>query len=187
MSTEDIISCSEYLLARPDSERTQADIDRAASTLYYAVFHEMCSTSANLFMGPKPIGHGRRAWQQMYRALEHKRCCAKCKNKHILGKFPAPIVKFGNLFVSLQEKRHQSDYDPLVSLAHTDVVFMVDNAKKTIDAFRNASEVDLKAFCVFVLFENREDPARKKEEDDAEKAAAAEKIKKQKEKAKSDS
>ena len=179
MSTENLISCAKYLLDRPENERSQADTDRAASTLYYAVFHEICFTCANLFMGPKPDGHGRRAWQQMYRALEHKRCCAKCKNKEILGKFPEAIINFGNLFVQLQEKRHQSDYDPLVNLAHTDVVFLIDNIRNVIDAFRNAPEVDLKAFCVFVLFENREDPARKEEEKKAKELAAAEKIKQQ--------
>ena len=54
---------------------------------------------------------------------------------------------------------------------------MIDNIKNIIDAFRDAPELDLKAFCVFVLFENWEDPARKEEEDKAKEFAAAEKIK----------
>ena len=177
MSAEDLIACAEYLLNRPESSRTQADINRAASTIYYALFHELAASCATFFMGPRPSGHGRRAWQQVYRALEHKRSSSKCKNKVAISKFPPGISNFADVYVSLQERRHQCDYDPLIKVTHTEVSFDMQAAKEVLEAFRRSPEIDLRAFCAYVLFESRDDPARRVEEKKRQKQAAAERKK----------
>ena len=161
MITEELIACAEYLLNRPASERTQADINRAASTYYYALFNELASTCATLFIGPKPVGHGRRAWQQVYRALEHKTAKDKCRGLYI-SRFPEAIRNFANHFASMQERRHKCDYDPFQDGAFTEISFEVASSKTIIDAFRDAPEIDKRAFCAYVLLKNREDPEREK-------------------------
>lgn len=103
MITEDLIGSAEYLLNRSESERTQTDINRAASTHYYALFHELAWTCATLFIGDKPVKDGQRAWQQVYRALEHKTSKDKCRGLYI-SKFPEEVKNFANHFASCKKE-----------------------------------------------------------------------------------
>lgn len=99
MKTEDLIGCAEYLIKRPESEMTQADINRSASTSYYALFHELSQTCANLFMGEMHQDY-RRAWQQVYRVLGHDNAKGRCKQSDMIGKFPNSIQDFAGKFVT---------------------------------------------------------------------------------------
>jgi len=122
-------------------------------------------------IGDKPVEHGRRAWQQVYRALEHKNSKANCKNKALISKFPKEIREFADHFVQMQERRHQSDYDPLFDVQATELEFDIATTKTALSAFRSAKEIDRRAFCAFILFQNREDPLRTKLEQDKVKVA----------------
>lgn len=161
MITEELIACAEYLLNRPASDRTQADVNRAASTYYYALFNELAWTCATLFIGEKPADRGKRAWQQVYRALEHGTAKQKCRGLYI-SRFPEGIKNFANHFALMQERRHKCDYDPLQNGTHTEILFDVANANTLINGFRNAPELDRRAFCAYVLLKNREDPERER-------------------------
>ena len=48
----------------------QADLKRAISTAYYALFHAMAKDAADMLVG---VGADRpdKAWTQLYRALQH--------------------------------------------------------------------------------------------------------------------
>src|SRR4051812_27154040 len=49
---------------------TQANLSRAVSTAYSAVFHMLAKQCADAFAGTG-AGRSERAWNQVYRALEH--------------------------------------------------------------------------------------------------------------------
>lgn len=74
----------------------------------------------------------------------------------------------------MQERRHQSDYDPLAEISATVIEFDIASTRTILDAFRNENEIDLRAFCAFVLFQNREDPLRAEIERQKAKAAKEE-------------
>ena len=59
-------------LARANPRKpSQADLKRAISTAYYAVFHVLAKQCADAFAGSGP-GRSDKAWNQVYRALEHE-------------------------------------------------------------------------------------------------------------------
>lgn len=179
MKTEDLIACAEFLMSRPESEMTQADINRAGSTIYYALFHKLSETCANLFMGPIHPDY-RRAWQQAYRALGHENAKSKCRQSEMIDKFPTSIQEFADKFVTLQETRHQCDYDPLSNTSKTTIDTEISTIRDVVDRFGNTPELDLRAFCSFILFPMRDDPLRKKLEEQREEDKAKEKIEAQK-------
>ena len=49
----------------------QADLRRAISTAYYALFHTLAGNCANLLVGGRASTRTRQAWRQLYRALDH--------------------------------------------------------------------------------------------------------------------
>ena len=169
MNTEDLIACAELLINRPGSEPTQADINRSASTIYYILFHELSKKCADLFMGPIHDDY-RRAWQQVYRALAHDTAKDKCRELSMMKKFPNSIQEFATKFATLQELRHQCDYDPLSQTPKTTVETELEDIRGVLQDFNDTPEPDLRAFCSFILFPKRPDPLRKKIEEDREEA-----------------
>ncbi|MBE9014555.1 hypothetical protein IQ250_30650, partial [Pseudanabaenaceae cyanobacterium LEGE 13415] len=67
------------LLDQQTSEQvTKAQMRRAASSLYYALFHSLSFHFANALVGPNPTGGLAKAWVEVYRGMEHKNCVAAC-------------------------------------------------------------------------------------------------------------
>lgn len=73
----------------------------------------------------------------------------------MIAKFPASIQDFANTFVSMQDKRHDADYNPNKKFAKSAVIQDVATVKQSIADFNAVPVKDRKAFCVFVLFKKR--------------------------------
>ncbi len=111
--------------------------------------------SANLLIGTDKNGRSNEAWRQVYRSLDHKPTKQKCESKHILRKFPQPIVAFATLFVAMQIKRHAADYDPTIMIAKSIVANDLTLVAQAITDFGTASTRDRRAFCTYILFKER--------------------------------
>ncbi len=130
----------------------QANLRRAISTAYYAVFHALCRMCADAFVGTQ--GEVREAWRQVYRAVEHGLAKSRCAHGHFRDNFPNSAIKFCFIFTHLQEKRHESDYDPFVSFLRSDVeeaITLAETAISLIDK-QNMELADRRAFAAWVLF-----------------------------------
>ena len=134
---------------------SQANLRRAASTTYYAMFHFLAKTSADLLLGGDGADRGKMAWRQTYRALEHALAKKACKNSAMIGKFPAAIQDFANAFATMQEKRHDADYDPHVRFTKSEVLQDIVLVEKVIKDFSCERKKDRRAFCAAVLFKYR--------------------------------
>ena len=94
VNPDDLIRIAEHLasggvgggIGRP----VQAELRRAVSATYYALFHALARCCANMLVGvATPASRSQQAWTQVYRALEHghaKNQCCKLEDK--LSRFP---------------------------------------------------------------------------------------------------
>ena len=89
----------------------QAELCRAVSTAYYAMFHALARRCADLIVGATPARRDQHAWRQTYRALEHGHTKNQCSNRRLMSGLPSPIREFGEWFVEMQRHRHFADYD----------------------------------------------------------------------------
>lgn len=137
------------------SKPSQANLRRAVSSAYYALFHCLAGASADLLVGGSSATRSRHAWRQVYRALEHGTAKNACKNG-LVAQFPQQIEDFANAFVLLQTKRHDADYDPFVRLTKSAVVQDIATARRVVSDFSQAPIKDRRAFCAFVLFKTRQ-------------------------------
>ena len=85
---------------------TQARLRRAVSTAYYAMFHCLAASAADLFIGTVRSP----AWHRTYRALERRQARSACLQGKIMREFPAEIRDFAEAFVALQKARQEADY-----------------------------------------------------------------------------
>ena len=152
MHPADFLATAEALLGARVSGPSQADLRKAASIAYYAVFYALCQNAADCLIG---AGVGERAWRQAFRALDHGFAKRQCQNQQVMAGFPPGIRFFAGNFISLQEQRHTADYDPDLTLSVDDARTYINEAKQAIDALAAASEKDRHDFAAWVALRHR--------------------------------
>ena len=126
------------------------------STAYYAVFHQLCRTTADTFIGGGGSNRSKQAWAQAYRAVDHRAAKDKCnKNTTVMSQFPTEIQDLANAFVALQQARHKADYDPLHRLTRSEVKAEIDRVEQVIKDFNKASKKDRRAFAAWITLKTR--------------------------------
>jgi uncharacterized protein (UPF0332 family) len=139
--------------ASPQKPR-QADLKRAISTAYYALFHAMAKDAADMLVG---VGQNRpdKAWTHAYRSLQHSDAKNACEGVRKL-RFPLEIDVCADAFVRLQQNRHDADYDPDHRVLRSDAIDAIELAENAIRILRDAPKRDRKAFAVQLLLKKRE-------------------------------
>ncbi len=152
--TEDLLEIAKMLVKADSGKPKQANLKRAISTAYYALFHALARDAADILLG---IGQNRadKAWRHVYRSLEHgnaKNACLGIRKYN----FPSSIIKCADSFVSLQKSRHSADYDPYYTVTRTDVISFIEQSKDAIESLKRASRKDRSALAVLLLLKNRD-------------------------------
>lgn len=143
----------------------QADLRRAISSAYYAVFHAILTEAADDFVGRRKRHTLRYAL--VYRSIDHsslRDICGEVAKDTLPAKFLKyePEGGFGpdlhalaTAVIELREKRHEADYDPLFRASMSDAVFAVATARTALDRFRSANRAKRKAFLSLAVFRPR--------------------------------
>ena len=77
---------------------SQTELRRAVSCTYYAMFHTLAVSNANTLIGASPADQQRWAWQQTYRAADHRPTRNKLSPASLGSRFPMVIRNFGEVF-----------------------------------------------------------------------------------------
>ena len=159
MSSRDLIRIAKQLaigaVGGNRGRPRQAELRRAISAAYYALFHALALCGANALAGSSAANRGRPPWQQAYRALEHGHARNQCDDIAVMNGFPAEIREFGRRFVSMQRQRQLADYSPSETYSRAWVMQLIDETETVIAAFETASSGDRRAFALHVLLRRR--------------------------------
>lgn len=163
---DDLLRLAEELVDSSGPGRPrQANLKKAVSAAYYALFHLLCrEAAARLVSGP-----GREGLRQaLGRAFVHAEMKTVAKAfgsgalpaplRHAMsGANPGPALRrLANRFVVLQEKRHAADYDLASRFSRAEVRALVVDARMAFsdwNAIRKTLEAD--AFLVALLAQRR--------------------------------
>jgi hypothetical protein len=165
-NVEHLLAQAEQLIApgSPGAPR-QADLRRAISNAYYAVFHTVLAASADEF-----IGRTRRhetVYGLAYRRIDHTALRDLCTelNKPTLPLryrrfqpepgFGTDLTLFARHLVELQQRRHAADYDPMIRLKRSDALAAVATARTALLRFRQCSIDARRIFLALLLFPPR--------------------------------
>ena len=127
---------------------TDAELRRAVSSVYYAVFHRVAAAAAERFLGADQEGTA--AYTILYRSFDHrhmKTVCEALRASTLKEKFRRQLGRpavsqdmrgFAEIFSALQDARHLADYDPAALFLTTDVLSLMDEAETALAAFDRA-------------------------------------------------
>jgi uncharacterized protein (UPF0332 family) len=157
-----LLEHAERLIAAPagasTKPATEEDFRRAISAAYYAVFHTVVGTIADLFSNLlDPTGS---IYERIYRRPEHRdvnNCWGKyktlCKEKGVEANLN--LEKFDNGFKALYEKRSQADYNVTTLITHDDATTSIEIAHGAIQNFLAADEGARNVFLSLIVFPPR--------------------------------
>ena len=151
--TDDFLATARRLAKASPKKPRQADLRRAISTAYYALFHAIARDAADLIVG---TGQSRAeaAWAHTYRALEHGFAKNACSQMRGLG-FPAALCSCADAFANLQQARHNADYDPIHRITRVEALAAIEQAAQAIRDLMASSRKDRRAFAVQLLLKKR--------------------------------
>ena len=153
-----------FTLAKLDARRPkQANLRRAVSAAYYAVFHLLVDEACRAQIGSQ---HHQAPFRQVLgRAFAHNVMKEACKSfgggtlkKGVAKGLPASfkiadeIQDLAATFVDLQDKRHLADYDLTERFKRSDVLTLVTGVKKDIEEFQSLAATDEKKFFLACLW-----------------------------------
>ena len=133
----------------------QAELRRAVSAAYYALFYLLAGNAANTLAGARPSARNRQFWMQTYRAVEHRHAKNQCLNKAVMRRFPPEIQDLGENFANMQTHRHDADYNPEAAFRRSQVMRLIDYAEMAIDGFDRVPAPDRRAFALHILLRHR--------------------------------
>jgi hypothetical protein len=149
----DLISQARELASSSPRRPVQANLKRAASAAYYALFHALATSAADTLIGTTHALRTGGAWQRVYRSLEHGYAKAQCSAVRSASSIvPAPLHTVADDFVELQGLRHEADYDPFSSFSRAAIEARIAQAENAIALLSAASVTDRRSLAAWLLF-----------------------------------
>jgi uncharacterized protein (UPF0332 family) len=160
---EDLLEQAERLAKLDARKPKQANLRRAISSAYYALFHMLVDEACRVQVGAQ---HTQAPYRQVLgRAFAHAVMTDACKSfgggalkkgvaKGLPAGFavPAEIRGLAETFVDLQERRHVADYDLTERFRRSDVLSLINEAEQRIHAFGHLPSSDEKRFFLACLW-----------------------------------
>jgi hypothetical protein len=165
LSPDHLFDQAERLIVSTAGAPRQVDLRRAISAAYYGVFHVVATAVADQL-----VGGGRRTTPEYalaYRRIDHKALralCTEIKAGRLSSKYEdfVPVNGFSSdlktiavAAVELQERRIDSDYNPLISVKASDAEALVATARDAAARFGRLSRDERRTFLCLLVFQPR--------------------------------
>lgn len=160
---EDLLEQAVRLATLDIKKPKQANLRRAVSAVYYAVFHLLVDEACRVPIGAQ---HHQSPFRQvMGKAFAHsimKEACRslgggtlkKSVSKGLPASFtiPGEVQRLVQTFIELQDKRHIADYDLTERFKRADVLALIVEVRKHSTNFRNLASSNEKRFFLACLW-----------------------------------
>lgn len=146
-------TCRKLVPAAADPPPSEADLRRAISTAYYAVFHTLAASNAELIAGQPQSNVSSYAWERVYRRLDHGR--AQNNLRAVLNLLSPPGAFFARTFIELQGMRREADYDPNFSITRTRTLNTIAEAETAIRNFAQLTQEERRLLVAQSMFDRR--------------------------------
>ena len=132
---------------------SQADMRRAISTAYYALFHTLAASNAELIAGQPQSGMSAYAWERVNRRRDHGG--AQNNLRSVLGQLSPSGENFARTLIDLQDRRQVADYAPNAQVVRSDTVNIVAQAQTAIRDFAQLTQEERRLITAPSMFDRR--------------------------------
>ena len=137
----------------PATQPDPAAVRRAVSTAYYAALHALTASNAEVLIGRPHDQLTTEAWVRIYRRLDHNH--ARTQLRHNRHNFSADARTFADLFVDLQNERHNADYNPLATFTPQTATTWLSKTEAATTDFLRTSPSERASIAILTLIRTR--------------------------------
>ena len=135
------------------TQPSDADMRRAISAAYYALFHTLAASNADLVAGQPQSDISSYAWERVYRRLEHGR--AQNNLRGILSQLSHRGQNFARIYIDLKNQRDAAGYNPNAPILHSHARNVISRAETAIRDFARLSREERRLLTAQSLFDRR--------------------------------
>jgi len=135
--SNDLITTARQLAHLHQRRPRQVDLRRSISSSYYALFHGLAELASGRLLGSSSAAQKSTACSQVYRDLNHLTAKKACSRPELHG-CSQELARFLMAFPTLQELRHQADYDPIVRFKQGEALSAADDAERALTGLQAA-------------------------------------------------
>ena len=128
----------------PPGGPSRETIHRAISTVYYAVFHAINASNANIRHGVPGNAATAQVWTNTYRQMRHNSATNRLGQHFFQLTSDAQLL--ANYFTNLKTARETADYDPNRALTVGDANFWIREARAALVALQAMTPADRRIF-----------------------------------------
>ena len=148
-----IDACYKLVPPAATTQPSDADLRRAISTAYYALFHTLAASNADLIAGQPQSDIPSYAWDRVYRRLDHGRTQNNLRG--ILNRLSQNGQNFATIFIELKDQRDEADYNPNAPIIHSETLNAISRTETAIRDFAQLSEEERRLIAAQSLFDRR--------------------------------
>jgi len=162
---DDLLAQAQTLATLDEGIPSQANLRRAISSAYYALFHLLIAEAVELLMPAAPPGLRARA-SRAFSHGEMKQTCYRFLTKRIVEDLApllhtsvsSEVLSIAETFVKLQEQRHLAAYDVGISFTRADTLSSVNESRRAFTDWKLIRETDeATVFLAALVFAKRWD------------------------------
>ena len=145
-----LIDSAEYAVNNaPPGGPSRETIHRAISTVYYAVFHAINTSNANVRHGVPTNATTGQLWTDTYRQMRHNLATNRLRRYFFRLNSNAQLL--ANFFTDLKTARETADYDPNRVLTVGDATYWIGEARAALVALQAMTPTDRRIFSNITL------------------------------------
>ena len=145
-----LIDSADYAVNNaPPGGPSRETIHRAISTVYYAVFHAINASNANVRHGVPANAATAQLWTDTYRQMRHNPATNRLR-RHLF-RLTSNAQLLANYFTNLKTARETADYDPNRVLTVGDANFWIREARAALVALQAMTRADRHIFSNITL------------------------------------
>ena len=140
MLARDLLDQAEHLASLDKKKPKQANLRRAVSSADYSLFHLLAGTVARQLVGSDSVAGLTELFVRTFEHSEMKSVCQKFGNpqlsprlKKLIHVVSADLAFVANAFVTLQEARHEADYDLSRRFSRGEVLGLIARAEEAFE------------------------------------------------------
>ena len=139
----------------PRGRPRQADLKTAVNRTYYALFHTLAIIAADAAIRKRARTRKDPAWTHTARALDHRTARIECRRIDSQGLLSEGVRRFAQVFVKMQELRHDADYDDYSRFTRVQVIYWIEEAERAIATVEREPQEMQRALAVMTMHRRR--------------------------------
>ena len=150
MQWKELIALAREMAATPPSDRLhQTKIRLAVSTVYYAMYHALARSNADLLVGPSETEGSPPEWHRIYMALGGDSAFELMRAD--FSRHPEAVRRFVEEFLSMHHQRLRAEDDPATTFTAAEAQDWIQRVEVAIAEFLSVEPGRRRAFALELL------------------------------------